>query len=138
MATSAPNQTPFVTDMPRVFRDVTEQGVAEVKQNFEKMTAAATDATEHAKTLHATALTGIQDYTTKVLEFTNVNMTSAMEQAKRLVSVKSPTEYFQLTSDYMKTQMQILSKQAQELAAIAQKMATSTTETMKSGLHKVA
>jgi phasin len=138
MATSAPNQAPFVTDMPRVFRDVTEKGVAEVKQNFEKMTAAATDATEHVKTMHTTTLTGIQDYSTKILEFTHVNMTAAMEYAKKLTTAKSPTECFELMGDYAKTHMETLSKQAQELAAIAQKMTTSAMETMKSGFQKAA
>jgi phasin len=136
MATSAPNQAPLAADIPRVFRDVTEKGVADAKETFEKMTAAATDTTDHMKTIYKTTLTGIQDYSTKVLEFTHVNMTAAMEHAKRLASAKSPTEYFQLTGDYVKTHMEALSKQAQELAAIAQKMATSATETIKSGLHK--
>jgi phasin len=138
MATSAPNQAPFVTDMPRVFRDVTEKGVAETKQTFEKMTAAATDTTEHVKAVYVTSLTGIQDYGTKVLEFTQVNMTAAMEHAKKLATAKSPTEYFQIMGDYAKTHMETLSKQAQELAAIGQRIGTAATEMMKSGLHKVA
>jgi phasin len=135
MATSAPNQTPFASDMPRAVRDITEKGVAEAKQTFEKMSAAATDTTEHVKTAYLISLSGIHDYSTKVLEFTQVNMTAAMEYTKKLATAKSPTEYFQITTDYAKTLMETLSKQAQELAATAQKSATSATETIKSGLH---
>jgi Phasin protein len=41
-----------------------------------------------------------------------------------LMSVKSPTEFFALSNDYAKRQVGILTRQAQELAAILQKMTT--------------
>jgi hypothetical protein len=51
--------------------------------------------------------------------------------------VKSPTEFFALSNTHLRQQFEILSKQAQELAAIAQKMTAATTESIKSGMHKV-
>jgi phasin len=137
MAINAPNQSTPATDMPRVLRDVTEKGVAEAKETFEKMSAAASDATEQMKNMYTTTFKGIQDYSTKVFEFAHLNMTAAIEHAKKLAAAKTPTEYFELTNAYMKTHMETLSKQGQELAAIAQKMTTSAAESIKSGVHKV-
>ena len=58
------------------------------------MTAAAEEATDILKHSYATTVTGIQDYNTKVLEFTNANIKGAVEQATKLISVKTPTEFF--------------------------------------------
>jgi hypothetical protein len=38
------------------------------------------------------------------------------------MSVKTPTEFFMLSNDYAKRQFEIFTRQAQELAAIVQKM----------------
>ena len=65
---------------------------------------------------------GTQDYGGKVLEFTNANISAAVEQATKLMSVKSPMEFFTLSNDYAERQFEILTRQAQELAAIVQNM----------------
>ena len=69
-----------------------------------------------------TTVKGTQDYSVKVLEFTNANISAAVEQATKLMSVKTPMEFFELSNDYAKRQFVILTRQAQELAAIVQKM----------------
>ena len=65
---------------------------------------------------------GTQDYSEKVLEFTNANINAAVDQTTKLMSVKSPMEFFALSNDYGKRQFEILTRQAQELGAIVQKM----------------
>jgi len=64
----------------------------------------------------------LTDYGTKVLEFTNANIKAAVEQATKLMGVKSPMEFWALSNDYAKRQFEILTRQAQELAEIAQTM----------------
>jgi hypothetical protein len=86
------------------------------------MSAAAGEATNLLKNSFATTLKGTQDYSAKILEFTNANISAAVEQATKLMSVKSPMEFFALSNDYAKRQFDILTRQAQELAAIVQKM----------------
>jgi hypothetical protein len=53
---------------------------------------------------------------------TNANINAAVEQATKLMSVKSPMEFFALSNDYAKRHFVTLTRQAQELAAIVQKM----------------
>ena len=109
-------------DAPQVLRDVAQKGAAQAKENLETMSAAAEEATDFLKHSYAATVKGTQDYNTKILEFTNANIKAAVEQATKLMSVKTPTEFFALSNDYAKRQFEILTRQAQELAAIVQKM----------------
>jgi hypothetical protein len=61
---------------------------------------------------------------------------SAFEYAKQLSAVKSPTEFFSLSNSHLRQQFETLSKQAQELAAIAQKMATATASSVQTGFRR--
>jgi hypothetical protein len=110
-----------VTDAPEALRDVAERSAAQAKENLEKMSAAG-EATNLLKHSSPTTFKGTQDYSAKVLEFTNANINAAVEQATKLASVKSPMEFFALSNDYAKRQFEILTRQVQELAAIVQKM----------------
>jgi phasin len=110
------------TDASEALRDRAEKSTAQAKENLEKMSAAAGEATDFLKQSYTTTVKGVQDYNTKVLEFTNANIKAAVEQATKLMSVKSPMEFFALSNDYAKQQFEILTRQAQELAAIAQTM----------------
>ena len=110
------------TDEPHVLRDVAEQSAAQAKENLETMSAAAGEATNLLKHGVATTVQGTQDYSAKVLEFTNANISAAVEQATKLASVKSPMEFFALSNDYAKRQFEMLTRQAQELGAIVQNM----------------
>jgi phasin len=110
------------TDAPEALRDFAEKSAAQAKENLETMTAAAEETTDVLKHGYATTVTGIQHYNTKILEFTNANIKGAVEHATKLMSVKSPPEFFALSNDYTKRQFEILTRQAQELAAIVQKM----------------
>jgi hypothetical protein len=110
------------TDAPQVLRDIAEENAAEAKENLETMNAAAGEATNLLKHGVATTVKGTQDYSAKVLEFTNANIGAAVEQTTKLMSVKSPIEFFALSNDYGKRQFEILTRQAQELAAIVQTM----------------
>jgi phasin len=110
------------TDAPNVLRDVAEKSPAQAEDNFETMSAAAGEATNLLKHNYATTQKGTQDYSAKVLQFTNANISAAVEQATKLASVKSPMEFFALSNDYAKRQFEIFTRQVQELAAIVQKM----------------
>ena len=136
MAAYAQNQAPNFTDAPQAVRDVAEKSTAQAKENFEKMSAAASEATSHMKNAFSTSFKGAQDYSTKALEFAQANINAAFEHARKLSSVKSPTEFFALTNDHLRQQFEIVSRQAQELGAIAQKMAAAAAESGKAGVRK--
>jgi phasin len=109
-------------DAPRVLREVAETSAAQAKENFEKLSAAAGDAANLLKNGYAATFKGTQDYSAKVLEFTNANISAAVEHTTKLATVKSPMEFFALSNEYAKRQFETLMRQAQELAAIVQNM----------------
>jgi phasin len=123
-------------EQTQVFRDVAEKGSAEAKDNLEKMSVAVGDVANQMKNVYSTTFKGAQDYNTKALEFAQVNINAAFEHARKLSSVKSPAEFFALSNDHMRQQFEVLSRQAQELAAIAQKMTAATKESIKAGVQK--
>ena len=136
MTANAPYQTTKPTDVPQAIRDVAEKSTAQAKENFEKMSVAAGEATDMMKSTFSTTFKGAQDYSTKVLEFAHVNINATFEHARKLASLKSPAEFFALSNDHLRQQFEILSRQAQDLAAIAQKMTAATTESVKAGVQK--
>jgi hypothetical protein len=135
MAAYAQNQGTKTPDGPQVLRDAAEKSTAQAKETFQQMGAAAGEATKFLTDSCSATVKGTQDYGTKVLEFANANISAAVEQSRKLSSVKSPMEFFALSNDYARQHFEVLSRQTQELAGIVQKMTVATTETMKAGVH---
>ncbi len=129
-------QAPNPADVRPLFGDVLEKTAAQTKDDLERMGAVAGEATDQMKDVYSTTFKGVQEYSTKALEFTNLNINAAVEHAKKLSSVKSPAEFFALTSEHLRQQFETLSRQAQELAAIAQRMTVATTELIKTGIQR--
>jgi hypothetical protein len=138
MAAYAQNQGTKASDGPQVLRDTAEKNTAQARETIQQMSAAAGDAANLLRDSCSATVKGTQDYSAKILEFANANISAAVEQSTKLSSVKSPMEFFALSNEYAGQQFEVLSRQAQELAAIIQKMTTTTTETMKAGVRSTS
>jgi hypothetical protein len=103
-------------------RFVMSRGVAQAKENLETMTAAAEEATDVFKNRYASTLKGTQEYSAKIAECANTNIHGAVEHATKLMTVKTPMDFFALSNEYTRRQFQIFTRQAQELAGIVKKM----------------
>ena len=82
------------------------------------------------------ALKGIQEYNSKVVEFTRANARSYMEFLQKLAGVKSPLDFMEIFNDHSRRQLTTLAEQAKELAALVQQTAGSASEPLKTGLEK--
>ena len=118
------------------FRATAESGSAQAKEAFEKMSAAAVEATAQLKNSYSTAVKGAQDYNTKVIEFANANTEVAFALAQKLFAVKSPSEFIELSTEHSHRQFETLTEQTKELAALAQKVTLATAEPLKTGVTK--
>jgi phasin len=118
------------------FRATAENGAAQAKQGFEKMQAVTADAAASMKDSYSTAIQGAQDYQAKFLEFANSNTQAALDFAQKLTSVKSPSEFFELSTNHSRGQIETLTGQAKELATLAQKVTMATVEPLKAGATK--
>ena len=100
------------------------------------MRAATAEATTLMKNSYSTAVQGAQNYQAKVMEFANSNTESAFEFAQKMAGVKSPSEFFELSTNHSREQFETLTEQAKELAVLAQKVTLATVEPLKTGATK--
>ena len=123
-------------EMPAAFREIAERGVAQCKDTYEKMKAAAEEATDVLETTYSTATKGASDYGLKVIEAARVNTNAAFDFAGELITAKSLSEVIELSSAHARKQFEAFTEQGKELGALAQKVATETAEPIKSGMSK--
>ena len=123
-------------EMPAAFREFAERGVAQAKDTYEKMKAAAEEATDVIETTYSTASKGASDYGLKVIETARINTNAAFDFVGELITAKSPSELIELSSTHLRKQFETLTEQSKELGALAQKVATESAEPIKSGMNK--
>jgi len=123
-------------EMPAAFRDIAEKSVSQAKENYEKMKAAAEEATDLLEDTYATASKGAADYGVKVIEVARANTNAAFDYATELLAVKSLSEVVEISTAHARKQFETLTEQGKELAALAQRVATETTEPVKEGMSK--
>ena len=123
-------------EMPAAFREFAERGVAQCKDTYEKMKAAAEEATDVLETTYSTASKGASDYGMKIIEAARINTNAAFDYAGELLAAKTLSEVVELSSAHARKQFETLTEQSKELGALAQKVATETAEPIKSGMNK--
>ena len=123
-------------EMPAAFREFAERGVAQCKDTYEKMKAAAEEATDVLETTYSTASKGASDYGLKMIDVARVNTNAAFDFAGELLTAKTLSEVIELSSAHARKQFETLTEQTKELGALAQKVATETAEPIKSGMTK--
>jgi phasin len=123
-------------EMPAAFREFAERGVAQAKDTYEKMKAAAEEATDVLETTYSTASKGASDYGLKMIETARINTNAAFDFVGELITAKSPSELIELSSTHLRKQFETLTEQSKELGALAQKVATESAEPIKSGMNK--
>jgi phasin len=101
-------------------------------------TNAAPEATDLIRDRYATAVKGAQDYNNKLLEFAQTNTNIAFEFAQRLLGVKSPSEFIELSSERARKQFATLTEQTRELSALAQRVTLATAAPVQADIAKAA
>src|ERR1700691_18713 len=123
-------------EMPAAFREFAEKGVAQAKDTYEKMKAAAEEATDVLETTYSTATKGASEYGLKVIDAARVNTNAAFDFYGELFTAKSLSEVIELSSAHARKQFETFTAQGKELGALVQKVATETAEPIKSGMNK--
>ena len=122
------------TDAPQAFREMAEKGTTQAKETYEKINAATTEAADLIKNSYSTAVKGMQDYNNKIIEFTHANTNAAFDFVQRMSGVKSPSEFLELWTEHARKQVETLTEQSKQLAALAQKVTRTTAEPLKTGV----
>jgi phasin len=128
--------TKTTTEAAQAFAATAEQGSAHAREAFAQMSAHTAEAAELMKTSYSTAIKGAQDYNNKVLEFTKANTKAALDFVQKLSGVKSPSEFMELSTAHSRQQLEVLTEQSKELAALAQQIMHAAAEPLKAGATK--
>jgi len=124
-------------EIPAAFRDIAEKSISQCKDSYEKMKAAAEDATDVLEDTYSLASKGCADYGLKLIELARANTNAAFDFASELYGVKSFAEFVELSTAHTRKQFDTLTAQSKELAALAQKVATETSDPIKESMTKV-
>ena len=117
-------------------RDAIQAGTERSKEALQNLNTAAGDAAQAMQECCSTALKGMQDYSGKVAEFTQANIKSYVEFVQKLATVKSPSDFIQLSTNHTREQVETLAEQGKQLSALAQKVTLDAVEPLKTGFTK--
>jgi phasin len=123
-------------EVPAAFRDMAEKSISQAKDTYEKMKAAAEEATDVLEDTYATTTKGVSDYGLKVIEVARTNTNAAFDFATDLFAVKSLAEVVELSTAHARKQFETMTAQTKELVALAQRVTTEAAEPMKEGVSK--
>ena len=123
-------------DMPSMqmraaFRELAEKGIAQAKDNYEKVKTAAEQATDVLEDTYSSASKGCSDYGLKLIETARINSNATFDLMGGLLTAKSYAEVVEKTTAYMRAQFETMTAQAKDLGEQAQKLAVEAAEPMK-------
>lgn len=118
-------------------RNLTEKPIAYAKDAVEESTLAADQAFKAVEQAHAKAAKSAADLNLHFIAIARANMDGAFDFAQQLMSVKSPSELFELSAAHARKQFEVLSEQIKQLSALVQKVATDSAQPLQSGTTKI-
>lgn len=122
-------------EVPAAFREFAEKSVTQAKDNWEKMKAATEEATGVMETAYSTAAKGTADYGLALIDIARINTNAAFDFASEAVTAKSLSEFVELSTAHARKQFETFTAQTKDLTALAQKVATETSEPLKAGVN---
>jgi phasin len=136
--TAAPGTkfTPKV-EVPHAVREMAEKGTAQARATYDRMSAATTEASSAMQSAHSTAVQGAVECNTKVVEYARINTNAAFDYAAKLLAVKSPSEFLEVSTEHARKQFEVLTGQSKEFAALSQKVMLEAVKPLKDGAARV-
>ena len=119
-----------------VAREFSEKSAARAKDTYGKAQAAAEETTKVMERTYSTASKGAADFNLHLLEMAQANMNAAFDFARQLARVKSPSEFFELSSAHVRKQFEAFSGQTQQLTTLAQKVTTDAAQPLQAEVVK--
>jgi phasin len=123
-------------EVPAAFREIAEKGVSQAKENYEKLKVAAEEATDAMEETYATATKGSAEYGLKLIDMARTNTNAAFDFLVEFIAVKSISEAVELSTAHARKQFEVVTAQTKDLTSMAQKVATETSEPLKTGVTK--
>ncbi len=124
------------TEAAGAVRQVANQGASLANEVSEKTTATAEHTTRVLEQTYSTVAKGAADFNRQWLEMIRANTSSTLDFVHQLVGVKSPTEFFELSSAHSRKQLKTFAEQC--LAGLAQKVTADAIAPVQAGMKTAA
>ena len=110
-------------EIPTDVRSFAEQSVEQARRAFEGFITASQKAASAFEGQASVAQSSVKDLRQRSMMFAERNMASSFEFAQKLVHASNPEEFMKLQTEFVKSQIQALTEQAQELGQSVTKAA---------------
>jgi hypothetical protein len=110
--------------------DFAAKGAERTNEGFGK---AQNEAAKAMGLTYSAASKGASDFNLHLLEITQKNMNAAFDLARQLASVKTPSEFIELSSAHVRKQFEAFTEQTQQLTTLAQKVSEQAGQQLQKG-----
>lgn len=120
----------------RAFSDFVERGLAQAKETHDRMMTAGEATTTMFREVLTSAAKGSADCHLRMIEMARANANAVYDFAGELMAAESLSELMELSTDRARRQIDAATEQFKQISALAQKVATETTEPIKANLSR--
>jgi phasin len=120
-------------EFPNEMRAVAERSVEQAKLAFNNYMRAAEEAVSSVGKRVEASQIGALDISKKAMHFAEHNVLSAFEFAHGVIRAKDIQDLIRMQTEFVQSQMQVLSEQVQDLGKTISKAATDSIKTSKNG-----
>lgn len=117
-------------------RKVAEQSLEQSRTAYDRLRAAAEEATGSFETSYTAAAKGLNEFNVKAIDALKSNADATFDLLRALMNVKTLSEVITLQTEHARKQFDALTAQSKELTEIAKKVASETTEPLKTSVIK--
>ena len=107
------------------------------RQFAERGTAVADEAKKSMEQAYSTASKGAADFNRQLIDMMQANTNAVFDFARQIANVKSPSEFFEVSTAHMQKQLESVTRQTQHFTAMAQKAASEATQPFQDGVAKL-
>jgi phasin len=122
------------TEASGAVRQVANQGAAFAKDVSEKTKATAEETTKALEQTYSTLTKGAADFNRHWIEMVRANTNSTLDFVHQLLGVKSPGEFFELSSAHARKQFETFAEQNKHLTGLALQVTTNAVEPLQAGM----
>ena len=130
------NAKPKSANVTEQLRHMSDAGAEQSREALKTVGTASAEAADVITNCYSSARKGMQDYQSKIIEFSQANTKSYLEFVQRLAGVKSPSDFFEVSTEHTRHQIATAAEQTKQLAGLAQKVTFATAEPLKAGFAK--
>ncbi|RWB02569.1 MAG: phasin [Mesorhizobium sp.] len=124
------------TEVTDQFRAVAEKGVEQSKEALSKLATGAEATQKALESSFETAKTASNELSLKTIAALRANVEASFSHLEALVTVKSPSEFVELQTDFLRKQVEKTVEQSKELQAAATKAAEDVSKPIKDVYEK--